>query len=110
MTYSFCLTRRCLGADARIECEVFPLCSDQGLWVLLCVAGMQGAQPSELRVQGPFRGVAMARSILDAIGSSLREQGYEDGEGPAMWQLHMRSELRRVNADQARLFRGWEGR
>lgn len=108
MHRSFCLTRRCLGTDARIECEVFPLGSGQGLWVLLCVAGMLGAQPSELRVQGPFRGESVARSVLDAIRGSLREQGYDEVDGPLTWQLHMRSELRKVNADQARLLRGWE--
>jgi len=77
---------------------------------LLCAAGLDGSQPTAIRVQGPFRGLKAAESVLDAISSNLLEQGYCETESPAIWQLHMRAELRKVNADQARFLSGWETR
>ncbi len=52
----------------------------------------------------------MAESVLEAIVSNLRSQGYEEAADPAIWQLHMQAELRKVNADQARFLSGWETR
>ena len=40
MSRSLNLTRHCLGLDTRIECVVLPLAGNNGLWTLICAAGM----------------------------------------------------------------------
>lgn len=105
-----CLSRQCLGLITRIECAISPVAGANGRWTLLCAAGLDGAQPTAIRVQGPFHGLKAAQSVLDAIASNLRQQGYDESPSPAIWQLHMRAELRKVNADQARFLSGWETR
>ncbi|MCF7201682.1 hypothetical protein [Pseudomonas oligotrophica] len=110
MSHALCLNRQCLGLVTRIECIIRPVAGGNGLWTLLCAAGLAGSQPTAIRVQGPFRGHRMAESVLEAIVSNLRGQGYEEASDPAIWQLHMQAELRKVNADQARFLSGWETR
>ena len=65
MSRSLCLTRHCLGMITRIECEVRPLAGEQGLWTLLCAAGMAAGQPSMIKAQGPFCGPCVAEQVLD---------------------------------------------
>lgn len=103
-----CLKRQCLGLITRIECAIHPVASGGGLWTLLCAAGIEGAQPTAIKVQGPFRGLRAAEGVLDAIVGNLLQQGYSEVSSPPIWQLHIRAELRKVNADQARFLRGWE--
>ncbi len=67
MPHSLCLTRQCLGFMTRIECEIRPLAGENGLWTLLCAAGMAGAQPTAIKAQGPFHGSRKAESVLEAI-------------------------------------------
>lgn len=110
MPNNLCLSRQCLGLVTRIECAIWPVAGANGLWTLLCAAGIDGSQPTAIRVQGPFRGVRAAESVLDAIASNLQQQGYCDADSPSIWQLHMRAELRKVNANQARFLSGWESR
>ncbi len=110
MSQSLCLNRQCLGLVTRIECTIHPLTGGNGLWTLLCAAGIAGAQPTAIKAQGPFRGLRAAESVLNAIVSNLQKQGYCDSDSPAIWQLHMRAELRKVNANQARFLGGWESR
>lgn len=102
MSQSLCLTRQCLGFMTRIECEIKPLAGGNGLWTLLCAAGMSGAQPTAIKAQGPFHGSRKAESVLEAIVANLREQGYGEAEEPSIWQLHMQAELRRLNAERGR--------
>ena len=110
MPKNLCLSRQCLGLVTRIECAIFPVAGANGLWTVLCAAGLDGSQPTAIKVQGPFRGLKSAESVLDAIAGNLQQQGYGDAQSPAIWQLHMRAELRKVNADQARFLSGWETR
>ncbi|MBE7929148.1 MULTISPECIES: hypothetical protein [Pseudomonadaceae] len=110
MPNNLCLSRQCLGLVTRIECAISPVASANGLWTLLCAAGLDGSQPTAIRVQGPFHGLKAAESVLEAIGDSLLQQGYSEAKSPAIWELHMRAELRKVNADQARFLSGWETR
>ena len=110
MPNNLCLSRQCLGLVTRVECTISPVAGANGLWTLLCAAGLDGSQPTAIRVQGPFRGLKAAEAVLEAIGGNLLQQGYCEEGSPAIWQLHMRAELRKVNADQARFLRGWETR
>lgn len=110
MPHSLCLNRQCLGLVTRIECSIRPLNGGNGLWTLLCAAGIVDAQPTAIKAQGPFRGLRTAESVLQAIVSNLQKQGYAESDSPAIWQLHMHAELRKVNANQARFLSGWESR
>ncbi len=58
MSRTLCLTRQCLGLVTRIECVILPLAGDNGLWTLICAAGISGTQPSAIRAQGPFHGLS----------------------------------------------------
>lgn len=49
MPRNLCLIRPCLGLTTRIECVVRPLAGENGLWTLLCAAGMSGSQPSAIK-------------------------------------------------------------
>jgi hypothetical protein len=94
----------------RIECIIRPMAGDQGLWTLICSAGLSGKQPTITKSQGPFRGSRMAQSVLDAIASNLSGQGYVATEAPLTWRLQMQAELRKVNGvgetiiDHSRLY------
>lgn len=96
------LSRHCLGLEARIECALRPLAEAPGCWVLFCAAGMAHAQPSAIRVQGPFHGLAEGEAVLAAITQHLLLQGYVESDEPSIWSLHMQAELRRLNAEYAR--------
>lgn len=102
MPRSLCLTRQCLGLMTRIECVVRPLSGDQGLWTLLCAAGMSGEQPTALKAQGPFHGPVAAESVLMAVAESLTLHGYQEAEELPIWSLHLQGELRRINNDPKR--------
>ena len=110
MSHSLCLNRQCLGLVTRIECSLRPLSGGNGLWTLLCAAGIEGSQPTAIKAQGPFHGLRKAESVLQAIASNLQKQGYAESDSPSIWQLHMHAELRKVNANQARFLSGWESR
>lgn len=97
MSRSLCLTRDCLGMITRIECEVRPLAGEQGLWTLLCAAGMAAAQPSLINAQGPFCGPCVAEQVLDGIAENLLSQGYRACAQPPIWRLQMQAQLRRLN-------------
>jgi hypothetical protein len=97
MLPSLCLTRRCLGVVTRIECTVRPLAGDQGLWTVLCVAGMDAKQPSLINAQGPFCGPCAAQQILAGIAVSLQAQGYQLALDMPIWSLHMQAKMRRLN-------------
>lgn len=96
------LTRHCLGLDTRIECAVLPLAGNNGLWILICAAGMSGAQPSTIKAQGPFHGACAAESILAEIAESLQGMGYEPCPEVPIWRLHIQAELRRLNVARGR--------
>ena len=96
------LTRHCLGLDTRIECVVLPLAGNNGLWTLICAAGMSGAQPSTIKAQGPFHGPFVAEDVLDGIAQSLQGMGYEPCTELPIWRLHIQAELRRLNAERGR--------
>lgn len=98
MLRSLNLTRHCLGLVTRIECVVLPLAGNNGLWALICAAGMSAAQPSAIKAQGPFHGACAAEVILLDIAESLRGMGYEQAIDLPIWQLHIQAELRRLNA------------
>ncbi len=102
MPRSLCLTRQCLGLITRIECVIRPLAGENGLWVLICGAGMAASQPSAVKTQGPFHGPLVAESVLGAIADNLAELGYSQSDEPAIWCLHLQAELRRVNAERGR--------
>ncbi|MCQ4299887.1 hypothetical protein NAV11_08175 [Pseudomonas songnenensis] len=110
MPHNLCLNRQCLGLVTRIECAIRPLAGGNGLWTLLCAAGLADGQPTAIKVQGPFHGPAMAESVLASIADNLMGQGYCESDDPSIWQVHMQAELRRVNANQARFLAGWESR
>lgn len=110
MPHKLCLNRQCLGLVTRIECVIRPLAGGNGLWTLLCAAGLADGQPTAIKVQGPFHGPVMAESVLASIADNLMGQGYCESDDPSIWQLHMQAELRRVNANQARFLAGWESR
>ena len=44
MARQVCLTRRSPGVVTRIECMLHQLAGGQGLWMLFCAAGLDGAQ------------------------------------------------------------------
>ncbi len=94
------LTRHCLGLDTRIECVVLPLAGNNGLWTLICAAGMSGAQPSAMKAQGPFHGAFAAEDILAEIAENLCGMGYEPCTDVPIWRLHIQAELRRLNAER----------
>ncbi len=96
MSRTLCLTRECLGMTTRIECVIRPLNGENGLWTLLCAAGVSGAQPSAIKVQGPFHGPFVAEGVLDSIAECLAVQGYAVCEEPQIWRLHMQGELRKL--------------
>lgn len=100
MPRSLCLTRQCLGLVTRIECVIRPLEGANGLWTLLCAAGMSAAQPSAIKAQGPFYGPFVAEVILESIADSLIRQGYEPCSEPLIWRLHLQAELRRLNRER----------
>jgi hypothetical protein len=93
------LTRHCLGLETRIECVVLPLAGNNGLWTLICAAGMSAAQPSTVKAQGPFRGAFAAENILSDIAENLHGMGYEPCTEVPIWRLHIQAELRRFNAE-----------
>ncbi|SHM94545.1 hypothetical protein [Phytopseudomonas punonensis] len=97
MSRSLCLTRHYLGVTTRIECTVLPLAGEQGLWTLICIAGMSARQPTAIKAQGPFHGPLVVEHLLDDIAESLAAQGYEPCEEPLIWQLHAQAQLRRLN-------------
>lgn len=100
MPRNLILTRNCSGIHTRIECEIRPLAGKRGLWTILCAAGMDHAQPSTIKAQGPFHGPCVAEGLLDAIAASLSLQGYQPADEPAIWRLHIQAELRRLNAER----------
>jgi hypothetical protein len=100
MPRSLCLTRQCLGLVTRIECVIRPMAGNNGRWILLCAAGMSGAQPSAIKAQGPFYGPFVAEGVLQSIAESLISQGYVECREPPIWRLHMQAELRRVNGER----------
>lgn len=100
MSRNLNLTRHCLGLDTRIECAVLPLAGNNGLWALICAAGMAGAHPSAIKAQGPFHGAFVAESILVDIAESLHGMGYEPCTDVSIWRLHIQAELRRLNAER----------
>ncbi|MFF7706103.1 hypothetical protein [Pseudomonas sp. NPDC007930] len=102
MEHAMSLTRQCLGLQTRIECMIRPVAGDQGIWTLLFAAGMAGEQPSAVKAQGPFRGPKVAESVLGAIIDSLTLHGYQVDEDPQIWNVHLHSELRKVNAERGR--------
>ncbi|BCG22970.1 MULTISPECIES: hypothetical protein [Pseudomonas] len=102
MSRNLCLTRQCLGMVTRIECVILPLAGGNGLWTLICAAGISGAQPSAIKAQGPFHGPFVAESVLSAIASCLAELGYCACEDPLIWRLHVQGELRRLNGERPR--------
>ncbi|ERI52500.1 hypothetical protein EA796_04175 [Pseudomonas sp. AOB-7] len=102
MPRSLCLTRQCLGLVTRIECVIRPLAGENGLWTLLCAAGMSGAQPSAIKAQGPFYGPFVAEGVLASIAESLAQQGYAECFEPPIWRLHLQAELRRLNGERRR--------
>lgn len=101
MSRSLCLTRECLGVTTRIECTVLPLMGDQGLWTLICVAGLDARQPSAVKAQGPFHGPLVVEQVLDDIAESLSGQGYRICHQPLIWRLHAQAQLRRLNGTPA---------
>ncbi|MCQ4322608.1 hypothetical protein [Stutzerimonas stutzeri] len=107
MQQTLCLNRQCLGLVTRIECLIRPLSGGNGLWTLLCAAGLADGQPTAIKAQGPFHGPREAEKVLKAIADNLFGQGYAQSDSPSIWQLHMQAELRKVNANQARYLSGW---
>ncbi|MDP3846260.1 MAG: hypothetical protein Q8R10_07515 [Pseudomonas sp.] len=97
MSPTLCLTRQYLGVVTRIECAVRPLVGNQGHWVVLCVAGMDGQQPSVVNAQGPFCGPFAAEEILAGITVSLQMQGYRQAFDVPIWSLHMQAKMRQLN-------------
>ncbi|AAG07963.1 MULTISPECIES: hypothetical protein [Pseudomonas] len=100
MPRNLCLIRPCLGLTTRIECVVRPLAGENGLWTLLCAAGMSGSQPSAIKAQGPFHGPLVAEGVLQAIADCLAQQGYIEAVDPPIWRLHLQGELRRLNGER----------
>ncbi len=98
MSRSLCLTRDCLGVTTRIECTVLPLAGEQGLWTLICVAGLSARQPSAVKAQGPFHGPLVVEQLLEDIAESLACQGYCTCHEAPIWRLHAQAQLRRLNA------------
>lgn len=107
MHQTLSLNRHCLGLVTRIECIIRPLSSGNGMWTLLCAAGIADGQPTAIKAQGPFHGPREAEKVLRAIAENLEGQGYAPSDSPSIWQLHMQAELRKVNANQARYLSGW---
>jgi len=87
-----------------------PLAGGNGLWTLLCAAGIDSGQPTAIKAQGPFHGPREAESVLNSIAANLRGQGYAASESPSIWQLHMQAELRKVNTNQAQFLSGWSSK
>lgn len=97
MSRSLCLTHDFLGVTTRIEFTVLPLAGEQGLWTLICVAGLAARQPSAVKAQGPFHGPLVVEQLLEDIAESLAEQGYVACHEPPIWRLHAQAQLRRLN-------------
>jgi hypothetical protein len=97
MPPSLCLTRQYLGLTTRIECQIRPLEGENGHWALLFAAGMEAAQPSVVKAQGPFCGRLAAQNMLTAILDSLLSLDYVQSAEPLIWCLHLQAELRRLN-------------
>lgn len=97
MSRSLCLIRQYLGVMTRIECVALPLAGEQGLWTLICIAGMSAEQPSVVKAQGPFHGPLVVEELLDDITENLGLLGYERCDEPLIWQLHAHAKLRRLN-------------
>lgn len=97
MSRSLCLTRYCLGVNIRIECTVLPLAGEQGLWTLICIAGLSARQPTAVKAQGPFPGPLVVEQLLEEIAESLVDQGYVTCHEPPIWRLHAQAQLRRLN-------------
>jgi hypothetical protein len=89
-----------LGLDTRIECVVLPLAGENGLWTLICAAGISGEQPSAIKAQGPFYGPVVAEGVLAGIAESLATQGYDECHELPIWRLHVQAELRRLNGER----------
>jgi hypothetical protein len=102
MPRNLCLTRQCLGLVTRIECVVLPLAGENGLWTLICAAGISGEQPSAIKAQGPFYGPVVAEGVLSGIAESLATQGYDECTEMMIWRLHIQAELRRLNGERCR--------
>ena len=100
MARNLILIRDCVGLRTRIECEIRPLADGSGLWTLLCAAGMDAAQPSAIKAQGPFHGACVAEGLLDSISKSLALQGSGPSTEPPIWCLHLQAEMRRLNKGQ----------
>lgn len=97
MSRQICLVRDYLGMNMRIEARIMALAGGNGRWALFCAAGLNGAQPSDIKVQGPFLGAAEATRMLQAIIDNLREQGYREVAEEPIWRLHMQARLRQLN-------------
>lgn len=97
MSRQICLVRDYLGMNMRIEARIMALAGGNGRWALFCAAGLSGAQPSDIKVQGPFLGAAEATRMLQAIIDNLREQGYREVAEEPIWRLHMQARLRQLN-------------
>ena len=90
-----CLIRQCLGLSTRIEIIVRPMPTQQGLWTLVCAAGIHGEQPSSVKAQGPFYGLAEAQRVVEGVYDSLSLQGYDVSNDPGIWRIHLMGEYRR---------------
>lgn len=97
MSRQICLVREYLGMSMRIEARIHALAGGNGRWVLLCAAGLSGAQPTEVKVQGPFLGAREATRVLEAIVDNLRQQAYHEVTEEPIWRLHMQARLRQLN-------------
>ncbi|KAF1053148.1 MAG: hypothetical protein GAK43_01571 [Stenotrophomonas maltophilia] len=102
MPRNLCLIRPCLGLTTRIEFVIKPMAGENGLWTLLCAAGLAGSQPTAIKAQGPFHGPRVAEDVLDAIVACLAGQGYISVDDPPIWQLHLLAEFRKLNGNRAR--------
>ncbi|HCP56207.1 MULTISPECIES: hypothetical protein [Pseudomonas] len=104
MSRSLCLTRQCLGMVTRIECVVLPLAGGNGLWTLICAAGLSGEQPTAIKAQGPFCGPLVAEGVLAGIADNLIVQGYCECCDLPIWRLHIQAQLRQLNGERRRNF------
>lgn len=100
MARDLILSRQYCGIVTRIECMIRPLSGGQGLWCLLCAAGMDSLQPSEVHARGPYHGEHECADTLRGIVASLIGQGYSLQDGPGIWSLHLHRELRQQNASR----------
>jgi hypothetical protein len=91
------LHRNCLGLDTRIECAVLPVEEGNGIWVLICAAGMSSCQPTEVKANGPFYGACAAEAVIQEITYNLQAMGYKACLDMPIWRLHIQAELRRIS-------------